>query len=66
VENLRFGWVQERHGWRFSEFARVDNLADRAYVGSVIVNDSNSRFFEPESGRTFGILFTVARHSPAE
>ena len=66
VENLRFGWVQERHGWRFSEFARVDNLADRAYVGSVIVNDSNSRFFEPEPGRTFGILFTVARHSPAE
>lgn len=31
---------------------RVDNLADRAYVGSVIVNDGNRRFFEPGSPRT--------------
>jgi iron complex outermembrane receptor protein len=66
VENLRFGWVQEHRGWRFSEFARVDNLADRAYVGSVIVNDNNSRFFEPEPGRTFGILFTAAHRSAAD
>jgi iron complex outermembrane receptor protein len=66
VENLRFGWVQEHRGWRFSEFAGIDNLADRAYVGSVIVNDSNSRFFEPEPGRTFGILFTAARRSAAD
>ncbi|MBN8728268.1 MAG: TonB-dependent receptor [Xanthomonadales bacterium] len=34
-------------------FARVDNLFDRAYAGSVIVNDSNGRFFEPAPGRTF-------------
>ncbi|MDT7835758.1 TonB-dependent receptor family protein [Aquabacterium sp. OR-4] len=27
--------------------ARVDNLFDRRYVGSVIVNDGNGRFFEP-------------------
>jgi iron complex outermembrane receptor protein len=65
VENLRFGWVQERQGWRFTEFARVDNLADRAYVGSVIVNDSNSRYFEPEPGRAFAILFTAARRTGA-
>ena len=32
--------------------ARVDNLFDRAYVGSVIVNDGNSRFFEPGSPRS--------------
>jgi iron complex outermembrane receptor protein len=30
---------------------RVENLADRAYVGSVIVNDGNSRFFEPGAPR---------------
>jgi iron complex outermembrane receptor protein len=61
VENLRFGWVQERRSWHFSEFLRIDNLADRSYVGSVIVDESNSRFFEPAPGRTFAILFTAAR-----
>ena len=35
--------------------ARVDNLADRKYAGSVVVNDSNGRYFEPASGRT-GLL----------
>ena len=31
--------------------ARVDNVLDRVYVGSVIVNDGNARFFEPGSPR---------------
>ncbi|AKJ27962.1 iron transporter [Caldimonas brevitalea] len=34
-------------------FARIDNLADRRYAGSVIVNESNGRFFEPAPGRTW-------------
>lgn len=33
--------------------ARVDNLADRNHVGSVIVNDGNGRFFEPGAPRSF-------------
>jgi iron complex outermembrane receptor protein len=33
--------------------ARVDNLGDRRYIGSVIVNDSNGRYFEPAPGRSF-------------
>jgi iron complex outermembrane receptor protein len=45
VANLRTGFEQETRHWRFSEFARLDNLANRAYVGSVIVNETNSRFF---------------------
>ncbi len=60
VSNLRCGFAQESKGWRFTEFARVDNLADRAYVGSVIVNESNSRFFEPAPGRTAMLMFTAA------
>lgn len=32
--------------------ARVDNLFDRDHVGSVIVNDGNSRFFEPGAPRS--------------
>ena len=38
---------------RFRAFVRVDNLADRNYVGSVIVNEGNARFFEPAPRRTW-------------
>jgi iron complex outermembrane receptor protein len=34
-------------------FARVDNVLDRRYAGSVIVNEANGRFFEPAPGRTW-------------
>jgi iron complex outermembrane receptor protein len=60
VANLRAGFEQETRHWRFSEFARLDNLANRAYVGSVIVNESNSRFFEPAPGRTAYVMFKAA------
>ncbi|HEY0801180.1 MAG TPA: TonB-dependent receptor [Steroidobacteraceae bacterium] len=60
VANLRAGFEQESRHWRFSEFARLDNLANRAYVGSVIVNEANSRFFEPAPGRTAYIMFNAA------
>jgi iron complex outermembrane recepter protein len=57
------GWEQRAGAGGFTEFARLDNLANRAYVGSVIVNESNSRFFEPAPGRTAFIMFTAAWHS---
>jgi len=38
-------------------FARVDNATNRRYVGSVIVNESSGRFFEPAPTRTW--LFGV-------
>ena len=60
VTNLRAGFQQETRHLRFSEFARLDNLADRAYVGSVIVNETNSRFFEAAPGRTVYIMFNAA------
>lgn len=39
--------------WELGALLRADNLADRRYAGSVIVNDGNSRFFEPAPGRTW-------------
>lgn len=33
--------------------ARADNLGNRRYIGSVIVNESNGRYFEPGPGRTW-------------
>lgn len=58
--NLRAGFEQETRYWRFSEFVRLDNLANRAYVGSVIVNETNSRFFEPAPGRAAYVMFNAA------
>jgi iron complex outermembrane receptor protein len=63
VENLRFGFEQHGRRWKFREFLRVDNLLDRAYIGSVIVNESNSRYFEPAPGRTAMIMFNAAWRS---
>jgi iron complex outermembrane receptor protein len=65
IANLSFGFEQSVNGWRFTEFARIDNLTGRQYVGSVIVNDSNSRFFEPAPGRGAFLMFTATRHQPA-
>ena len=36
-------------------FVRIDNLFDRDIVGSVIVNDSNGRYFEPAPGRSWTV-----------
>ena len=35
---------------RLTAYGRVDNLTDQRYVGSVIVNQSSSQFFEPAPG----------------
>ena len=47
--------------WTLREFIRVDNLSDRRHAGSVIVNDGNSRFFEPGAGRSLWVGVSLAR-----
>ncbi len=37
---------------RWEWLVRVDNLTDRHYAGSVIVNDANGRYFEPGAPRS--------------
>ena len=46
------GYVWNLAHWRLRAFLRLDNALDRHYVGSVIVNDTNSRFYEPGPGRS--------------
>ena len=53
IVSLRVSLAQKVGGWAVSEFVRIDNLADKQYAGSVIVNEGNSRFFEPAPGRTW-------------
>lgn len=53
VANLRFG-VDRKYGpLSLRGFLRFDNIFDRQYVGSVIVGDSNGRFYESAPGRTW-------------
>ena len=59
VLNLRAGLRQQLGGWTFSELLRLDNATDRSYAGSVIVNEGNSRFFEPALGRTWLLALTA-------
>lgn len=53
VLNARINAGQQWAGWRLKEFARVNNLLDRSYVGSLIVGDTNKRFYEAAPGRNW-------------
>ena len=53
VLNLVGALVQQGPGWRISEYVRMDNVTDRNYVGSVIVN---------EGERPLLRAFTAAQH----
>jgi len=53
------GYLYSSERWELSAFVRGDNLTDKKYAGSVIVNEGNSRFFEPAPGRTW-LLSTSA------
>lgn len=53
IFSLRGSLQQQAGKWRITEFARVDNLFDKEYIGSVRVNDGNTRFFEPAPGRNY-------------
>ena len=59
VANIRAGFEQRIDRWTLREFARVNNLTDRNYVGSVIVGDTNGRFFEPAAGRNYLVGVSV-------
>lgn len=52
---------QTTGAWTWREFVRVDNPTDKKHAGSVIVNDGNSRFFEPGLGRSFAAGVELSR-----
>jgi iron complex outermembrane receptor protein len=59
VGNLRAGFSQQSGRWQFREFVRLNNIGNVNYVGSVIVGDTNSRFFEPAASRNVIIGISV-------
>jgi iron complex outermembrane recepter protein len=64
TENLRTGFKQTSPGWQTSEYLRIENMFNKAYVGSVIVNDANSRFFEPAPGFSVFVMFEAKYLDP--
>ncbi len=57
--NIGYNWNMK--DWSVKTFARVDNLFDKDYSGSVIVNESNNRFFEPAEGRNWSVGLSVTK-----
>ena len=53
VFNWRAKFEQKVEHWTFSQTLRLDNLLDRQYVGSVIVGDTNNRYYEAAPGRSW-------------
>jgi iron complex outermembrane recepter protein len=48
---LRALWRADLGPGKLEALLRVDNLADRKVAGSVVVGETNGRFFEPAAGR---------------
>ncbi len=51
VLGWRAGIDREFGAWRLGARLRIENLLDDTHAGSVIVNASNARFYEPAPGR---------------
>lgn len=59
--NWRADLEQRNGGWTFKEYLRIENLTDKSYVGGVLVNDSNGRFFAPAPGRNYVAGISVSK-----
>ena len=53
--DVRVGWSGDVGSLRVAPFAGISNLLDRHYIGSVVINAANGRYYEPAPGR-YGFL----------
>lgn len=53
VMNARVGYAKTLGAATWGAFIRLNNMFDRNYSGSVIVGDTNGRYFEPAPGRNW-------------
>ncbi|WP_022963891.1 TonB-dependent receptor family protein [Halopseudomonas pelagia] len=51
VFNWRAAYTHAVGSWEVEPFARIDNLGDREYIGSLIVNGTGARYYEPAPDR---------------
>jgi len=59
IGNVRAGFAQRAGKLNLSEYVRVNNIANVKYVGSVIVGDTNGRYYEPAPGRNWFVGASV-------
>jgi len=59
IINFRAGLDQYLASWKVTEFLKVENIFDKNYIGSVRVNDSNYRNFEPAPPRNYLVGLSV-------
>lgn len=58
--DLSLGRRWQLQPFQLQAFLRAENLLDRRYVGSLIVNEANARYFEPAAGRTLALSISLA------
>ena len=59
VGNVRVSYAHKADRWQLTEFVRVDNVTNKKYIGSVIVNEANGRFYEPALERAVVVGLTA-------
>ena len=64
VLHLGAQFQQISGAWQLKELVRVDNVANRVYAGSVIVNEGNGRYFEAAAGRSVYAGVALVRRFP--
>jgi len=60
VTGLFAGYKMVLDAWELDAFVRVDNVFDRRYAGSVIVNEGNARFYEPAAARNWSVSLAAS------
>lgn len=60
IFNLRAGFEQNVSHWQFKEYIRIENMFDKEYIGSVRINDTNSRFYETAPDRNYLLGLSAA------
>jgi iron complex outermembrane receptor protein len=57
--NVRVGWDGTVGSVRLNPFLGFNNVFNRSYVGSVVINASNGRYYEPAPGRNMYVGFSL-------
>ena len=58
--NLRFGWDGTLGSVRLRPFVGFNNVFNRSYVGSVVINAARGRYYEPAPGRHMYVGFSLS------
>ena len=56
---LRLGWDGAVGDWRVRPFVGFNNVFNRAYLGSVVINATGGRYYEPAPGRNMYLGFAL-------